>query len=99
MAVDPLFVQGVLKIMGIFLALVAGVLCVRLLLRRDKNVRPWNYLVGGLLVFAAGEILGTLDAFGFINFRSFLPGIELGVVIFAILGLISKLKLTRGEVQ
>ncbi|RME78470.1 hypothetical protein D6774_01120 [Candidatus Woesearchaeota archaeon] len=98
MAVDPLFVQGVLKIMDVFLSLVAGVLCIRLFLRNDDNVRPWTFLTFALLIFAFGEVMGTLDAFGFISFRDYLPAIELGVIIFFILAVIFKLKEKKGVV-
>lgn len=95
MAVDPLFVQGVLKIMDVFLSIVAAVLIVWLfrVAKGDKRIRPWHFLFAALVIFAFGEIMGTLDAFGFLYFRPFLPGIEVGVIIFFIIALIYRLKM------
>ena len=100
MAVDPTFVQGVLKIMDIFLSIVAGVLCIRLFAVKEgeKHSLPWTFLAIGLLIFAFGEIMGSLDAFGFLgfSFKPFLPGIEVGVILFFIIALVAKLKEQSG---
>jgi len=100
MAVDPLFVQGVLKIMDVFLSVVAIGLCIRLFFSKSGNKTnlPWTFLLLGLLVFAFGEIMGALDAFGFIVFKPFLPAIELGVLIFLAIAIIVKSRETKGAI-
>lgn len=95
MAVDPLFVQGVLKITNVFLSIVAAVLILWLFRvgKGDKRMKPWYFLFVALAIFAFGETMGTLDAFGFLYFRPFLPGIEVGVIVFFIIALIYRLKM------
>ncbi|MBW2999205.1 hypothetical protein KY339_00910 [Candidatus Woesearchaeota archaeon] len=99
MPIDPLFVQGVLKITTVCLSVVAGYLGIKLLIVAEfhKSLKPWQPLMAALLIFAFGEIMGTLDAFGFLYFRKYLVTIETGVVFFLVIALILKVYQLKEE--
>ena len=65
MAFDILFIEGVLKISNVVLALIAGLIAISMfaLPSKDEALRPWKVLVFVLLFFAVQEILGALRAF------------------------------------
>ncbi len=60
-----LFVEGVLKISNIILAIIAGLIAISLFAVPSKNaaLKPWKAVIWMLLFFAVQEILGALRAF------------------------------------
>ena len=59
------YLEGILKIANLFLALVAGIIAISLikLSRKSKNRNSWYLLIIVLILFAVQEILGALRAF------------------------------------
>lgn len=59
------YIVGLLKIANLLLALVAGVIAANLFrsTRKKKELKPWTYLIIGLILFVVQEILGALRAF------------------------------------
>jgi len=58
------FIEGILKIANLFLAIVAGIIAATLFkVSRKKELKPWMFLIVALIFFAIQEILGALRAF------------------------------------
>ncbi len=84
------YLEGILKIANVFLAVVAGIIAISLfkVSQKRKDLKPWMFLIVALVFFAIQEILGALRAFAI--YRSpFLthinPTIILGLIITALL--------------
>ncbi|HLC64570.1 MAG TPA: hypothetical protein VJI46_00430 [Candidatus Nanoarchaeia archaeon] len=90
MAFDILFIEGVLKISNVVLALIAGLIAISMfaLPSKDEALRPWKVLVFVLLFFAVQEILGALRAFQIYEspfLTHVVPTIILGLLIRALI--------------
>jgi ABC-type branched-subunit amino acid transport system permease subunit len=59
------YLEGVLQLAAVFLALVAGFFAASLLKvsHQNEHLKPWKYLIVALILFALEEILGALVAF------------------------------------
>ena len=59
------FIEGILKIANIFLAVVAGGIALTLFKISSKRniLKAWRYLIVALVLFAVQETLGALRAF------------------------------------
>ncbi|MBI2139846.1 hypothetical protein HYU14_02900 [Candidatus Woesearchaeota archaeon] len=59
------YLEGILKIGNLFLAVVAGYLAISLfsLSKSKSRLKPWSFLIFGLVLFAIQMILGFLRAF------------------------------------
>ena len=83
------YLEGILKIGNLVLALVAGFVALSLVKvsHKRKELRPWLFLIFGLVFFAVQEILGALRAFKIFE-SPFLthinPAIILGLLIMAL---------------
>lgn len=84
------YLEGILKIANLFLAVVAGIIALSLTKasHKKKEFRPWLFLILSLVFFAVQEILGALRAFKIYE-SAFLthinPTIILGLLIAAII--------------
>jgi lipopolysaccharide export LptBFGC system permease protein LptF len=63
------YLEGVLQIANVFLAIVAGIIAISLFhaFHRTEHLKPWKILVVLLVLFAIEESLGGLVAFGIIG--------------------------------
>lgn len=59
------YLEGVLQVAAIFLAVVAGIFAASLfkVSHETEHLKPWKYLIFALILFAVEEILGSLVAF------------------------------------
>ena len=76
------YIEGVLKIANLFLAVTAGGLGLTLIKRSftDKKMRAWKYLAVILVLFAFQEVLGSLRAFG-IYTSPFLTHVNVSLIL------------------
>jgi len=61
-----LYIEGILKVANLFLALVAGGVAVSMFHHawQNKELRAWKTLIIALVLFAVQMVLGFLRAFG-----------------------------------
>jgi len=59
------YLDGVLQIANVFLAIIAGIIAVSLfnISHKQKHLKPWRSLIICLILFAIEEIFGALYAF------------------------------------
>tara|TARA_Y100000310_G_C20555246_1_gene750170 strand:+ start:309 stop:599 length:291 start_codon:yes stop_codon:yes gene_type:complete len=59
------YLEGILKIGNLVLAVVAGIIALSLVkaTRERKELRPWIFMIGALVFFAVQMVLGALRAF------------------------------------
>ncbi len=59
------YLEGLIKIANVFLAIVAGTIAISILhvAHNKKSMRPWKFLIGALVLFSVQQILGALRAF------------------------------------
>ena len=59
------YLEGILKIANLFLAIVAGVIAIGLfrVSQQRKMLHPWRFLIAALVFFAIQQVLGALRAF------------------------------------
>lgn len=84
------YLEGILKIANIFLAVIAGFIAISLfqVSQKDKNKKPWYILIIVLILFAVQEILGALRAFNIFStpyLTHLVPTIMLALLIWAII--------------
>ncbi|MFC1768863.1 hypothetical protein ACFLZX_03800 [Nanoarchaeota archaeon] len=84
------FIEGVLKISNIILALIAIIISVSMFALRTKEetLRPWKVLIFVVIFFAIQEILGALRAFQIYEspfLTHIVPTIILGLMIRALI--------------
>ena len=82
------YLDGILKIANLVLALIAGYLAITLLHQLSgKEYKSWKILMAALLFFGIQMVLGALRAFGIFStphLTHVVPSIILGLVIWAI---------------
>ena len=59
------YLEGLIKIANVFLAVIAGGIAISLfhISHKEKTLRPWKFLIGALVLFSVQEVLGALRAF------------------------------------
>lgn len=59
------YLEGLLKIVNVFLSVIAGVIAISLfkVSHQRKHLKPWKILIIVLVLFAIQEIFGALRAF------------------------------------
>jgi len=59
------YIEGIIKIANVFLAIVAGIIAISLfkVSHKRKELQPWRLLIVALVFFSIQEILGALRAF------------------------------------
>ena len=86
--VNVLFLEGILKIANVFLAVIAGVIAISLFkVSRKRELSPWRLLIIALVLFAIQGILGALRAFAIFEtpyLTHIVPTILLGFLIWAL---------------
>ena len=83
------YLEGILKIANVFLAVVAGLIAVSLFKEssKHKHLKPWYILIVVLCLFAVQEILGTLRAFNIFEtpyLTHIVPTAILGLLVWAL---------------
>jgi len=81
------YIEGILKIANLFLAVVAGIIALTLFKASKKQLAPWRILIIALIFFAVQEILGALRAFNIYEspyLTHIIPTAILGLLIFAL---------------
>ena len=82
------FIEGILKIANLFLALVAGIIAITLFRVSEKNIlKAWRILIIVLVLFAVQEMLGALRAFQIFEspyLTHIVPTVILGLFIVAL---------------
>ena len=83
------YLEGILKIANVFLAVVAGIIALWLLRHshKKKYTKAWYLLSGALVLFAVQEILGALRAFQIFSspyLTHIVPTVILGLLIWAL---------------
>ncbi|HII16704.1 TPA: hypothetical protein HA361_02200 [Candidatus Woesearchaeota archaeon] len=93
------YLEGILKIANIFLAIVAGVIAATLwkASKRRSDLRPWLFLIPALLLFMVQEILGALRAFQRFESLFFTHIIPTGILAFLIIALVLQLLANEGK--
>jgi len=84
------YLEGLLKIANVFLSVVAGIIAITLfkVSEQKKNLKPWNYLIIVLVLFAVQMILGALRAFEIFEspyLTHIIPTIMLAFLIIALI--------------
>ncbi|MBU2561054.1 MAG: hypothetical protein KKD17_02070 [Nanoarchaeota archaeon] len=76
------YIEGILKIANLFLAITAGAIGLTLIRRslRDAEMRAWKYLAAILILFAFQQLLGFLRAFG-IYTSPFLTHVNVSLIL------------------
>ena len=76
------FVEGILKITNVVLAITAGYIALTLfkISTKRKDLRSWQALIGALIFFMIQEILGALRAFDIFS-SPFLTHINATIVL------------------
>ena len=83
------YLEGMLKIANVFLAIVAGFIAISLfkVSHERDHLKPWKLLIIALMLFAVQEILGALRAFDIFStpyLTHIVPTAILGLVICAL---------------
>lgn len=84
------YIEGILKIANLFLAVVAGLIAISLLKSSNKKkyLKPWYILIIVLILFAVQEVLGALRAFEIYSttyLTHIIPTIMLGLLIWTLI--------------
>lgn len=96
-----LFIEGILKIANVLLAIIAGILAITLFKVSNKKfyLRPWKILIGVLILFGIQEILGALRAFRIYStphLTHIVPTAMLGLLIWA---LTAQIIINKGNIK
>jgi hypothetical protein len=90
------YIEGMLKIANLFLALIAGGIGLSIIRHsiKERKLAAWKYLAIALVLFAFQEILGALRAFNI--FRSpFLTHVNVSVLLaFLLIALVVQINVT-----
>ena len=83
------YIEGILKIANLFLAVVAGLIAITLFKasRKRTYLKPWYILIVALILFSIQQILGALRAFNIYStphLTHIIPTILLGFLIWAL---------------
>jgi len=89
MIIDEYFINGLLQLAGLFLAITAGVLAVSLLhiSHKKKKLWPWKILIAALITFGIHKIFSALHAFNVLRtpyLGQVLPFFILGITFWAV---------------
>ena len=76
------YIEGILKIANLFLALVAGGIALSMFSHawKNKELRAWKALIIALVLFVVQQVLGALRAFGIYE-SSFLTHVNVSVLL------------------
>lgn len=91
------YIEGILKLANLFLALVAAAIGIGLFRSsfKDRILRAWKPLAVALVLFAVQQILGALRAFGIYE-SAYLTHVNVSVLLgFLIYALILQINVTR----
>ena len=93
------YIEGILKIANLFLALVAGGIAISIFTHawRNKECRAWKALIIALILFAVQQILGALRAFGIYE-SPYITHINVSLLLaFLIWALIAQIGVVKGN--
>ncbi|HZX45429.1 MAG TPA: hypothetical protein VFF28_07150 [Candidatus Nanoarchaeia archaeon] len=93
------YIEGILKIANLILAVLAGVIGASLInvCRKKKELRPWLLLIGALIFFAVQEILGALRAFKVFTSPYLTHIVPTIILVLLVVAVVEQLHLTRGK--
>ena len=76
------YIEGILKIANLFLALVAGGIALSMFSHawKNKELRAWKALIIALVLFVVQQVLGALRAFGIYE-SSFLTHVNVSILL------------------
>jgi len=89
------FIEGILKIANIFLAVVAGIIALTIFKISSKRniLKAWKYLIFVLVLFAVQQVFGALRAFRIYEspyITHIIPTVMLVLLIFALYNQVKK---------
>ena len=93
------YIEGILKIANLFLALVAGGIALSIFSHawRNKELKAWRALIIALVLFVVQMILGALRAFGIYE-SPYLTHINVSLLLaFLIWALILQISVVKGK--
>lgn len=93
------YIEGILKIANLFLALVAGGIALSMFSHawKNKELRAWKALIIALILFVVQQVLGALRAFGVYK-SPYLTHINVSVLLaFLIWALILQIGVVKGK--
>ena len=93
------YIEGILKIANLFLALVAGGIALSMFSHawRNKELRAWRALIVALVLFVVQMILGAFRAFGIYE-SPYLTHINVSILLaFLIWALIAQIGVVKGK--
>lgn len=93
------YIEGILKIANLFLALVAGGIAISLFHHawRNRQLRAWRPMIVALVLFAVQMVLGALRAFNIYE-SPFLTHVNVSVLlVFLIWALIVQIGVVKGN--
>jgi len=93
------YLEGILKIANLILALVAGVVGISLIKisRSKKELNAWVLLIIALIFFAIQEILGALRAFRIFESAYLTHIVPTFILVFLIIALIKQIHIQKGK--
>jgi len=91
------YLEGLIKIANVFLAIVAGTIAISMfhIAHKQKNMKPWKFLIGALVLFSVQEILGALRAFQIFESPFLTHIVPTAILVFLIAAVIQQIQLSR----
>jgi len=91
------YLEGILNIANVFLAIVAGFIAISLfnISRKRNRLKPWKILIIALVFFAVQEMLYALKVFNIYStsyLTHIVPTVILGLLIYALILQIGSVK-------
>lgn len=92
-----LYLYGTFQIANLFLAVIAGVMAASLFKASHQrhHLRPWRWLIVGLILFAILEIVGALRSFGIYTSPFLTHILTTGIIAFLVVTLVMQIKVSE----
>jgi len=93
------YLEGILKIANLVLALIAGIIAVSLIKvsRKRKELNAWVLLIIALILFAVQQILGALRAFKIFESPYLTHIIPTFILVLLISALVKQMHIQKGK--
>jgi heme A synthase len=91
------YIEGILKIANVFLAIVAGIIAINLfhISHKKKELKPWKLLIIALILFVFQEILGALRSFKIFESPYLTHIIPTAMLVLLLMAIISQIKIIK----
>ena len=93
------YLEGILKIANLVLAVIAGIIGISLIKisRKKKELNAWVLLVIALIFFAVQEILGALRAFKIFESPYLTHIVPTVIMVLLVLALVKQISIHKGK--